>query len=487
MKTYSSEQLSEMLSLYLDGRLSGEELAECEEYLAAHPEARRELDELRRMKHLLAARPGVSPDPYFWTRFEATLESSKEEDENLLPFPRKYVPLASALSIMAFVAIGVTLFLQRGPLMQYLSERSQEVKKAYEANILKGSVMPLFNNIDNDKVLQFALFGTLPLDAKAETALRVDENSKKGYRIEVGMTAKKKTPPVTVHELYSAVRPTRAQEQLIDSVLQEARARIEKGAFYAENNALAIDPALTKLNRAVLSNIAAVLAPVQRVRFDRFLNKQNASFAVAANEVQAPAEAELEMREMQRSHRSNRYIVVTPDSLMVTPLELNIDSLVRMAPPWVDAPMAPELSMRLERLMRSHFERRVVQTSQSQDAKLPIRMENEENFFKIEFGAQLVPTGTGSVRVWVTPRPRREQTFRFESRSSAGVNVVSPPNVPQVHVEVDFGEIDSMMKMIQQQRVRNERQFKQLDSILRARASKRMNAPRPVPDSVQKR
>lgn len=464
----NNDDVSRMLSLYLDGMLAGPELQECEEYLASHPEAGKELGELRRLKHLVAAKPAVPPDPFFWTRLQAAMDSRKSEDENLLPFPRRFLPLASALGILAFVAIGVTVFLQRGPLLRYLTERSQAVQQVYEANILKGTIMPLFSHIDNDKVLQFALFGTLPLDAKAETALRVDAASEQGYKIEVGMTADHRVPPVTVRDLYSEVKPTKSQEQMIDSVLHEARAQIEKGAFYAENNALAIDPSLTRLNRSVLSNIAAVLAPVQRARFDKFLTQRNATFAVVESEVQAPAAREIEMREMQRAHRSNRFIVVTQDSLIVTPLAINIDSLVEMMSP--EVPMAPDLPMRLARLMRSHFDRRTF-VRMPDTPRLPVRMENEEDFIKIEFGPQLVP-GSSAVRVWVKPRVRSEKTFRYEDRVPVpGYKAPAPPDV-DVNVQVNFDNIDSMMKMIQEQRFRNDQRFRQLDSIMQSKVRK---------------
>ena len=486
MKNYSQKDLSHLLTLYLDGMLDGDELRECEEYIASHPEARKELDDLRRVKHLLSAQRPVAPDPYFWTRLSAELESRGSEDENLLPFPRKYVPLAGALTILGVVAIGVTLFLERGPLMQYLSERSHAVQRVYEANVLKGAIMPLFSHINNDGVLQFALFGTLPLDAKAETALRVDEGNEQGYRIEVGKTSDQKAPPVTVRDLYTEVQPTKTQEQLIDSVLEEARGQIEKGAFYAENNALAIDPALTKLNRAVLSNIAAVLAPVQRARFNRFLDKRNATFAVAESEAEAPAEQELEMRELRRVHRTNRFIVITADSMVVTPLALNIDSLIRMASPAAGPPMVAGLSVKLERLMRSHFDKRIAVGAQWNNEKLPVRMENEEDFFKIEFGPQLVSGTGGSVRVWMKPRERSEKTFRFDHRGAqAGLNVVSSPEGQGVRVEVNFDEIDSMMRMLEHQRFRSERDLRMLDSLMRARAKKLVKTrPLVVPDSA---
>jgi len=332
--------------------MNPEERTALEEFLSTHPEARDELRELRQIKHLLAAKKRLPHDPYFWSRLSARMNAENEEEHNLLPFPRKYVPLAGAMGILAVVAISMTIFLQRGPLFDYFSKKSQAVKEAVESGLLKGSVLPLFADIDNDKVLQFALFGTLPLDAKAETALRVDDQSEEGYHIEVGMTAENVPSAVTVKDLYQEVNPTKAQEVLIDSVLGAARVRIAQGVFYAENNALALDPRLTRLNKEVLSNIAAVLAPMQRQRFDRFLDKRNAAYTVAEGRFDAPVEPEL--WQTQKKHTSE-FVVITAESTVVVSLALNIDSLTR--PGIVRWPVIPPgFPSRLESLMKARFE-----------------------------------------------------------------------------------------------------------------------------------
>src|SRR3972149_3938482 len=350
MKQYSQEELSHRLSEYLDGTLEAPEQQALEEYLSAHPEAAKELRELRQVKHLLSAKKQVPPDPFFWSRLSARMESDAEEEQNLLPFPRKHVPLASAMALLAVVAVGVTVFLQRGAILEYVSQQSQAVKEAYESSILKGSVLPLFANIDNDKVLQYALFGTLALDDKSETALRVDEQSEQVH-IEVGMTADRLPPSVTVRDLYQEVLPTTEQRKRIDAVLDEAKARIAKGAFYAENNALAVDPELAKLNRVVLSNIAAVLAPVQRKLLDRFLVKTNASYALAEEKIPPSPESRHVPEVFREPGAQHEFVVMTEDSTIVTRLTLNIDSLIQSR--MFEAPVvASELPARLQHLMK---------------------------------------------------------------------------------------------------------------------------------------
>ncbi len=475
----STEELNRRLSEYLDGALSAEEMEMLEDHLASHPEAKEQLRQLRQLKHLVAAGPKLPPDPHFWTRLSAQMKARDEEEENLLPFSRKYIPLASAMGILAIVAVGITAYLQRDSLFRYVTERSQAVKEVYENGILQGTVLPLFANIDNDKVLQFALFGTLPLDAKAETALRVDDQSEQGYHLEVGMTADRVQAAVTVADLYKEVQPTRHQVLMIDSVLHDARGRIAKGAFYGENNALAIDPQLTKLNREVLSNIASVLAPVQRKRFNGFLKTHNATYTIAQERFQSPVE-QVSAWSGHARHKTIQYVVITADSTIVAPLALNIDSLIQPHAAVLAGAVA-ELPARLENLMRVRHERTTVERSRPSAPPPPLQTVSEEDFLKIEIAPQFFPSEE-TMRVWVTPRVRKEKMFRFEFRTpEGGVRVEEVPGeISAFDVEMDFRGMDSLMKTLTQEQIRHNAQFRKIDSLARARVQRNARERRPV-------
>ncbi|MGH2568144.1 MAG: anti-sigma factor family protein, partial [Bacteroidota bacterium] len=194
MKQMSEQELSHRLSQYVDGELSPSEALEVDAYLAAHPETTKELRELQAMKRILRAKEKLPANIGFWTRLSVALEHLKEEEQNFLPFPRRFIPAATALGLVSMVAVAVILFQQREALLAYLSKKTVEVQQAYEGSregsFLKGVITPLLANIGRDEVLQFALFGTLSLDEQSETALRVDESSEKGYRIEFGKPRK---------------------------------------------------------------------------------------------------------------------------------------------------------------------------------------------------------------------------------------------------------------------------------------------------------
>ncbi|GEM_PF-732763 len=327
MESLRQEKIEELLSAYVDGELSPTEHAEVERLLHERPELEARVWELRRMKELLAQKKPLPEQLGFWTRLSAELDRREREEENLLPFPRKFLPYVSCAGIVLVVAIGFLVLEERESVMEYVNQQAEQVQKAVGENFLGTSILPLFSNIDKNQVLQFALFGTLPLDAKAETALRVDEEAEKGFRIDVGKTAKQPVPSVTVNELFREIKPTPTQARVIDSLLDISKEKIESSVFIAEDKGMAIDPELPKFNRVILTSIAAALEPSQRSHFERFLRVHNAPYKIAATHAMPPEEPEKIFRELRRAPRAERFIVVTPDTFVFTQLALDVEQV----------------------------------------------------------------------------------------------------------------------------------------------------------------
>ena len=249
MKKMNEQKLDALLSQYVDGVLSEQEAQQVESLLAVDTSAKQKVVELKNLKRLLALQPKLNPDIGFWTRFSVAMEEQKEEEHNLLPFPRKFIPAITVMATAIVVIIGTLVIQNRIQLKQFLSTKSQAVREVYEKNILQGSLLPLFSKVDKEHALQFSLFGTLPLDDKSETAFRVDEQSEKGYRIEVGNNLKSNTKSVTFDRFVAEVKPSVKQKKIIDSLLELTGRRIESSVLIGENNTLAIAPDLPKLNR----------------------------------------------------------------------------------------------------------------------------------------------------------------------------------------------------------------------------------------------
>lgn len=473
MSGLSKQELRELLSLAVDGELDAERRTILDEYCASHPEVLRELQELRRLKALMGARRTVPPDPFFFTRLSQSLEKSAEESKNLLPFPSKFVPAASAIAIVTFIGLGITIFLQRGPLLQFISETSTEVQQAYEKSILKGSILPLFANVGNDEVLQYALFGTLPLDKESDAALRVDEASAEGYRIEVGLKAEKQNrPAVTVDDLYAEVKPTKAQAIRIDSVLKAAREKIARAGFYAENNALAIDPEITQLNRRVLSRIVGVLEPAQRKRLDRFLREHRALYTVDFDEPPSVDHPPAVPRHATVTGHPRDYIVITPDSLAVTTLAFDVDSLHGQWSVQVHSNMV-QMHRKLEEFVRTQARRAPRIPERRTEA--PVRIIGEGDVMSIEVGRMFVDEERNLPRLVVAPRGRGETFFRFEMRSGT-----VPGDSDRLNIRSDLDieaqvrtQMDSMMKHLQWMQDVQIRELRTRDSLRALREAAR--------------
>jgi hypothetical protein len=313
MNRLSQDRINSLLNDYLDGALNDADRKIAEELITSDDAVSVELDRLKRMRELLAGQNRIEPDVAFWTRLSARL-SEEDEDENLLPFPRRHFPAAVLVSFVGILLIGSVIFENRMSLLHFVTQKSQIVQSVYEEGIMKGSILPLLSHIDNNQVLQFSLLGVLPLDAKEQTSLKVDQNSANGYQIKLDKTPSRKSKPITVKDFYAEIQATDQQKDVIDSLFALARRRIESSVLVSENNAVAIDPGLAQLNRVMVSNIASSLEPFQRIRFGRFLERKDAPYSFVSKKF-VPANPESIYVEMSRVPANRRFVVVTADSL----------------------------------------------------------------------------------------------------------------------------------------------------------------------------
>jgi hypothetical protein len=326
----SPSDFSDMLSNYVDGSLSESQRHDFESYLREHPSARQELAQAERLKKMLAEKKMIEPDIAFWTRLSLKIEDQKKEASNLLPFPRRYTPAILALSSCALILAGVFAVQQRMVIMDFLTKKTQSVQIAYKKNV--SGLLPFFASIDKDQALQFSLFGTLPLDEKNETALRVDGNAQKGYRIEVRKTAAQKQGNITYRQFVDAVNPTAEQTRVLDSLLELAGKRIESSVLVGENNAFAVDPSLAKLNSIMVTSIAANLEPVQRVRMERLMASNEAPYAISGSRSGARIMPEHIFKHFADARAGRKFVVITSDTTLNSEIAVNMDSIEHILP-----------------------------------------------------------------------------------------------------------------------------------------------------------
>ena len=402
MKKMNEQKLDALLSQYVDGVLSEQEAQQVESLLAVDTSAKQKVVELKNLKRLLALQPKLNPDIGFWTRFSVAMEEQKEEEHNLLPFPRKFIPAITVMATAIVVIIGTLVIQNRIQLKQFLSTKSQAVREVYEKNILQGSLLPLFSKVDKEHALQFSLFGTLPLDDKSETAFRVDEQSEKGYRIEVGNNLKNKTKSVTFDRFIAEVKPSAHQKKIIDSLLELTGRRIESSVLIGENNTLAIAPDLPKLNRLMVTNIASCLEPLQRVSFERLLEANNAPYKVTVKSVQT-GKAGNYVQNIPKFPQGDRFVIITPDTMMYSQIHIDFDSLKRQMEENF-AVVGVRRAAMLKKIIAREFQR----VPKNMHFPMTNQIFGGEEFFSVEINAPGEEDNQQQMRVVVQPRFRKQ-------------------------------------------------------------------------------
>ncbi len=345
------------LSLYLDDRLDSAQREQVASRIARDPELRREYEHLRRMRDLLSARESIPANPFLPEHIMNRIREDNREPDAYLPVPRRFMPAAAGAIAVVVIALLALAWIQREQILRYIGNTGEEMQHAYEDTILKGWIMPLFQRTDRDQVLQYAMFGTLPLDDSDGTVLRIDESADRGYRLELAGSTARTGPPATINELYREIRPTAVQRKIFDTLFLYAQRQIEAAVLMNEAKEIAIDPAISKYNQVILSGIAASLEPDQQERFESFLEKRNTPYTfVSHRHTEVPPQPPTPPAKLMERFRTMRvpeaFVVLTEDSFTVTQLHLNMDSLRRLMK-IVEGRM-PRIEMRVQDLARTY-------------------------------------------------------------------------------------------------------------------------------------
>jgi len=417
MQSISTRELRRLLSLYLDGALDADAKTRFEKYLTDNPDAASELQIWKKQQQLLKSKPGVTPNEWFWSQLSARLDRQKARPETVFPFSRKYLPLAASLTVLIAALGGVIIFQQRALLTKYFSEKKDQVQQLYQGNILEGKLMPLFTNLDKDQVLQFALFGTLPIDAQAKTALRVDESKENGTRIEFAKSEVQHRPSVTVAQFCRDIDATPAQLKSVDSILSTARDKIQQSVFLGENKSLAVHADLAAFNRTMMSNIAASLELPQRRKFKKYLAVSGSpyTFVIAPAPPATPAPSPALAPQMPRPAGMEQFVVITPDSCSIARVNINVQQILRN-----DAMTTQEIRVMNERT-RSLIRDFAVHTRGQRRSNPSLRVFSGSNYFSIKVEDNALEPQPSAMPFEVIARAPRAVQFQYEMHQMPGV------------------------------------------------------------------
>jgi hypothetical protein len=425
-----------LISRAIDGDLTDDEQRLFDERLARDEAFRDEVESRRRLQTLVRRMPGLAADPGFVNRVMTALPAHERETGDLLPFPRRYLPVA-AVAVTAVVAVATFMVLEsRIPLLRFWEQQSATVRQAYEQTVAQGNFWPLLGDLDDDRTIQFAFTGTLPIDEEKGATLKVDDRAKDGYRIEVQKDAARPKREVTVAEFMSAVKPSETQRRALDSVLNAAREELQTAVLVGANDEVAIKADLRRLNRAMVSGLAAVLEPDQRAKMSRFMTVRDAPYVLFGSDAEPSSSQEI-VREMRAPRERHEFVVLRPDSLLITHYHLDAAELHRHAEQ-VQV-MSAELAARRDRMLRRWVDQPSVPEipAIAPDAMARVNVRSRRDRLSIEVadsvsGRVMFFNITVAPRVWVdggepeTPEAAAEaQGIEFP-----GGRVVIAPRVP---------------------------------------------------------
>ncbi len=409
-----------LLSAHADDALPDDLRAEAEQLLRDDAQARADHARILALKRAVRARTALSASPQVWERVAGAIDREDRRIRSGPVVPDRYRHLVTAAALLVVLAIGAIAITQRDRLMSYLSDRSSDVQLAYEEN-LKGWLMPLLSRTDNDKVLQFAVFGALPLDDAAQSVVRIDSAEERGYRIAFGAAAETvPQQPVSVEALYSVVEATPVQRDRIDAVFAAAQRHLEAAVLVSDDNTIAIDQRLAGLDQVILSAVAAALEPSQRVRMARFLDERGSTVAMpfASASPRERVKERATIQEHMNAEPASFVVVSGGTHAAVRRVRINTDSIRRViervvVPDVVQAErrLAAAERMNVE-LQRMHREFEQAQRMHGSDSDISITREED---------AIIIHIAPSAINRAMSPPPPPE---------APGTGVPQPPRPP---------------------------------------------------------
>jgi hypothetical protein len=396
MKALAPKIVTEKLSLYIDGMMDDAESRQLEEYIASHPEAARELSQLRAIQKGLKTAPRAPENSWFWLQLSGTLEERRTRKTD--PWKKPWWLSAGLLTAGTAAVLAVVYFKEGDSLKSFVQEKKEQVASVYSSGLIKGAIMPLLSSIDKEKVLQFALFGNLKLDST--NTLQVAKGEGDSYKVELGRQSAKKE--ITLPEFYAAIDATPEQHEVVDSILNYGKAKIQNAVLVGERDEIAIHADIAQLNRMMVSTIASCLEPVQRVRFQRILTENDAPYVVAKDNAPS-APPEKIFKRIASLPRSNRYVVITDDSIGFAEMPSDVDRFMAHAAHAQPIP-APRYRA-MGDMMRQLAERRMRIEQKLFSERSPLRVFGNDQVLTIQFEENGSPAFDTFTEGLIQPRP----------------------------------------------------------------------------------
>lgn len=294
----------EMLSAYLDGELSQKEKIYIEEKIKSSLELQRKLNELKKLKSVTnESKPVLEESFYFEQRLMASLNSSKNQSEKI----RKWLPAFT----FSGLAVALIFVLSINP---QLIKNLIEKQKGNLADFYKSNLKPLLYaaNLSTEDIFNFALNEELPLDPSNSQILKLsyDQTGKEYFEIKQNSEAKSKN---NLNNFVNALELSEFEKTQMDSILKVYSEKISAQVLVSDKNAIAINPNIWNLRKAILADI---------ITFAKKHGNENFQKIAPIDKVPLP-DKNIVWLEKVKSQSPKDFIFVTPDTVFSA--EINID------------------------------------------------------------------------------------------------------------------------------------------------------------------
>lgn len=294
----------EMLSAYLDGELSQKEKNYIEEKIKSSLELQRKLNELKKLKSVTnESKPVLEESFYFEQRLMASLNSSKNQSEKI----RKWLP------VFTFSGLAAALIFVLSINPQFIRNIIEQ-QKGNIADFYKSNLKPLLYaaNLSSEDIFNFALNEELPLDPSSSQILKLsyDQTGKEYFEIKQNSEASSKN---NLNNFVSALELSEFEKTQMDSILKVYSEKISAQVLVSDKNAIAINPNIWNLRKAILADI---------ITFAKKHGNENFRKIAPVDKVPLP-DKNIVWLEKVKTQSPKDFIFITPDTVFSA--EINID------------------------------------------------------------------------------------------------------------------------------------------------------------------
>ena len=304
-----SEKDIELISAYIDGELSENEVQQLEKRISELPELQNKLNELKRIKKLTTNSFSSLPESqYFESRVMQSIHSGNSAKVKL----RKWAPAI----VFGLLAVGLMVILKLNP---GVLDRLLESQKTKIAGFYQQNLRPLLYAADltNEDIFNFAFYKQLPLDKSANQYIQLGTDSSGQEFFEI---KKSSGVPLTdnLDRFISALNLNQTQKEQVDSIIGAYAEYLQSQILVNNNNTVAINRNLWNYNKALVADLYAFATKAR--------GKELAKIIPASYRVADPSTIERIVREVKASN-NDEYIFLAPDTIFSEKYAFNREKL----------------------------------------------------------------------------------------------------------------------------------------------------------------